>query len=215
MPVVLVDPKGSPALASTVHAHGGQVWTLDGRLPADLLDSRRWQVPELLLEGEDYSADARAYHDAADQRALWAAWALALIGEPMDLARLRGLLDRVALLGALAPFRDRDERVAEWFRRLEGQHGGIEDSGARGLDRSLGTLLDGVAIRGSLRSCPEAIRLDDVLETNGLVLFSLNAAEYPHATRKGSGMDSARGGPARPTSRDGERFAASGIAAGR
>jgi len=44
-PVVIVDPKGSPALAETVRAHGGQVWTLDGRLPADLLDPRPWQVP--------------------------------------------------------------------------------------------------------------------------------------------------------------------------
>jgi hypothetical protein len=36
VPVVIVDPKGSPALADTVRVHGGQVWTLDGRLPADL-----------------------------------------------------------------------------------------------------------------------------------------------------------------------------------
>jgi hypothetical protein len=50
-PVVIVDPKGSPALAD----HGGQVWTLDGRLAADLLDQRPWQVPDLLLEAEDYS----------------------------------------------------------------------------------------------------------------------------------------------------------------
>jgi hypothetical protein len=32
--------------------------------------------------------------------------------------------------------------------------------------------------------CPEALRLDDVMETNGLVLFSLDVADYPHATRK-------------------------------
>src|SRR5881397_3254290 len=74
-PVVVVDPKGSSALADTVRAHGGQVWTLDGKLPADLLDPRPWQVPDLLLEAEDYSAEARAYRDAAHQRALWAAWA--------------------------------------------------------------------------------------------------------------------------------------------
>src|SRR5215210_7641549 len=42
-PVVVVDPKGSPALADTVRAHGRQVWTLDGKLPADLLDPRPWQ----------------------------------------------------------------------------------------------------------------------------------------------------------------------------
>jgi hypothetical protein len=184
MPVVVVDPKGSPALASTVQAHGGVVWTLDGRIPADLLDPRPWQVPDLLLEAEEYSADARPYRDAAHQRALWAAWALALRQEPMDLVRLRTLLDRTELLRALQPHRDRDARVADWLRRLEHQHGGIEDSGARGLDRSLGTLLDGVTMRGSLRACPEALRLDDVLTTNGLVLFSLDAAEYPHATRK-------------------------------
>src|SRR6185437_8690024 len=44
--------------------------------------------------------------------------------------------------------------------------------------------LDGVAMRGSLRSCPEALRLEDALDTRGLVLFSLDVADYPHATRK-------------------------------
>src|SRR5439155_10848325 len=117
------------------------------------------------LEAEDYSPDARAYRDAAHQRVLWAAWALALRGEPMDLARLRHLLDRTELLRALEPHRGRDPRIAEWLTRLEHQRGGIEDSGARGLDRALGTLLDGVALRGSLRTCPEALRLDDVGDT--------------------------------------------------
>src|SRR5207302_6788431 len=118
------------------------------------------------------------------RRALWAAWSLALDGRPMDLADVRGLLDRQALAAALERHRGRDARIADWLERLSHQHGGIEDSGARGLDRALGTLLDGVALRGSLRSCPEALRLDDVLETNGLALFSLDAAEDPHATRK-------------------------------
>jgi hypothetical protein len=125
-----------------------------------------------------------AHRDAAHQRALWAAWALVLRGEPMDLARLRRLLDRTELLRALEPQRGRDPRIAGWLSRLHHQHGGIEDSGARGVDRSLGVLLDGVAMRGSLRACPEALRLDDVMETNGLVLFSLDVADYPHATRK-------------------------------
>jgi hypothetical protein len=76
-----------------VRAHGGQVWTLDGRLSADPLDPRPWQVPDLLLEAEDYSADARVFRDAAHQRALWAAWVVALQGAPMDLASIRRLLD--------------------------------------------------------------------------------------------------------------------------
>jgi hypothetical protein len=84
----------------------------------------------------------------------------------------------------LEPYRWRDPRVREWLERLAHQHGGIEDSGARGLDHAVGTLLDGVALRGSLLSCPEALRLDDVLATRGLALFKLDAAEYPHATRK-------------------------------
>src|SRR5438876_3988593 len=182
--VVVLDSKGSPALTDTVRAHGGQVWTLDGKLPVDLIDPRPWQVPDLLLEAEDYSPEARAYRDAAHQRALWAAWALALNDRPMDLAELRRLLDREQLLKALEPHRGRDARIVEWITRLKHQHGGIEDSGARGLDRSLGVLLDGVAMRGSLRSCPEALRLDDVVDTCGLVLFSLDVADYPHATRK-------------------------------
>src|SRR5215210_2975595 len=203
-PVVVVDPKGSPALAETVRAHGGQVWTIDGKLPADLLDPRPWQVPDLLLEAEDYSADARAYRDAAHQRALWAAWGVALQGAPMDLASVRRLLDGETLMRTLEPHRNRDPRIADWLHRLEHQRGGIEDSGARGLDRSLGTLLDSVAMRGSLRACPEALRLDDVLATNGLVLFSLDSAEYPHATRKVASWILARHGPARATTaRDG------------
>jgi hypothetical protein len=141
-------------------------------------------VPDLLLEAEDYSTEARAYRDAAHQRALWAAWALALQGQPMDLAQIRRLLDREALLRALEPHRGRDPRIGEWLQRLDHQRGGIEDSGARGLDRALGVLLDGVAMRGSLRNCPEALRLEDVLDTCGLVLFSLDVADYPHATRK-------------------------------
>jgi hypothetical protein len=184
MPVVIVDPKGSPALERTVRAHGGIVWTLDGKTPADLLDPRPWQVPDLLLEAEEYNADARAYRDAAHQRALWAAWSLTLDDKAQDLAELRRRLDRQILVGVLEQHRGRDERIADWLYRLEHQHGGVEDSGARGLDRALGTLLDGVALRGSLRSCPEALRLEDVVDTDGLVLFKLDAAEYPHATRK-------------------------------
>src|SRR5437660_6017803 len=161
LPVVVLDPKGSPALADTVRAHGGQVWTLDGRVPADLLDPRPWQVPDLLLEAEDYSADARAYRDAAHQRALWAAWSPALDGRPMDLAELRRRLDRDVLVRCLEKHRGRDTRIGDWLDRLHHQHGGIEDSGARGLDRALGILLDGPALRGSLWTCPEALRLED------------------------------------------------------
>jgi hypothetical protein len=184
VPVVIVDPKGSPALEATVRAHGGIVWTLDGTTPADLLDPQPWQVPDLLLEAEDYASDARVYRDAAHQRALWAAWSLALDGRPMDLAELRRRLDRDVLSHILELHRGRDPRIVDWLQRLEHQYGGVEDSGARGLDRALGTLLDGVALRGSLRQCPEALRLDDVIDTNGLVLFKLDAAQYPHATRK-------------------------------
>jgi hypothetical protein len=110
--------------------------------------------------------------------------ALTLQGAPMDLARLRRLLDREELIRALEPHVHRDPRIGEWPERLGHQRDGVEDSGARGLDRSLGILLDGPPMRGSLRSCPEALRLEDVLETNGLVLFSLDVADYPHATRK-------------------------------
>jgi hypothetical protein len=77
------------------------------------------------------------------------------------------LLDREQLLKALEPHRSRDARIGEWIDRLEHQRGGIEDSGARGLDRSLGVLLDGVAMRGSLRTCPEALLLVDEIGALG------------------------------------------------
>jgi hypothetical protein len=182
-PIVIVDPKGSPALAAAVRAQGGMVWRLDGSLSADLLDPRPWQVPDLLLEAEDYSPEARVFRDAAHQRALWAAWALALRGERMDLQRLRQLLERQALTDALAPFRHRDRRVSDWLDRLQ-RRDATEDAGTRDLERALGTLLDGVAMRGSLSTGPDALRLEDVLQTCGVVLFSLDVADYPHATRK-------------------------------
>jgi hypothetical protein len=185
LPIVVIDPKGSDALAATVRALGGQVWTLDGKLPADLLDPRPWQVPDLLLEAEDYSVEARVFRDAAHQRALWAAWSLALDGKPMGLAELRRRLDRDVLARCLERHRDRDPRIAEWLHRLEHQPpGGLDDSGAHDLDRAIGILLDGPALRGSLRTCPEALRLEDVIDTRGLVLFSLSEREYPQATRK-------------------------------
>src|SRR6185437_4583493 len=112
------------------------------------------------------------------------AWALALNGEPMDLARIRALLDSQALIAALEPHEHRDRRVRDWLDRLKHQQGNLEDSGARGLYRALGSLLDGPAMRGSLRTCPEALRLEDVLDTRGLVLFSLDERTYPHATCK-------------------------------
>jgi hypothetical protein len=183
MPVVVVDPKGSPALEATVRAHSGVVWTLDGRTPADLLDPRPPVVAEQLLEDEVYTGNARAYGDAAHQRALWAAWALALGHDSMNLARLRSLLDRDALLNAFEPHRWRDARVGEWVDRLQHQQP-IEEAGARDLDRVLGNLLDGVALGGSLGTGPEAIRLEDVIDTDGLVLFKLDEQQYPNATRK-------------------------------
>jgi hypothetical protein len=46
MPVVIVDPKGSPSLESAIRAHGSVAWKLGGQL--------------LLLGLEKYSAGARA-----------------------------------------------------------------------------------------------------------------------------------------------------------
>src|SRR5919202_3546573 len=117
LPIVVIDPKGSAELADMVRALGGQVWTLDGKTPADLLDPRPWQVPEQLLEAEDYTPEARAYRDAAHQRALWADWSLALDRRPMDLAELRRRLDRQVLTAALERHRGRDSRIGEWIHR--------------------------------------------------------------------------------------------------
>jgi hypothetical protein len=113
------------------------------------------QLPDLLLEAEDYAPEARAYRDAAHQRAPWAAWSLALEIKPMHLAELCRRLDRETLIRRLAPHCSRDTRIADWLDR------GIEDRGAPGLDRALGILLDGPAIRGGLRTSPEVLRLED------------------------------------------------------
>ena len=73
-------------------------------------------------------------------------------------------------------FHLRDPRIADWIQRLEHQGAGIEHGSARSLGRAQGTLLDGVAMRGSLPACAEALRLDNVLATSSLVLFKLDAA---------------------------------------
>ena len=74
---------------------------MDTRRQAARRSAGSTAAPDLLREAEDYSANARVYRDAAYQRALWAAWALALDDRPMDLTELRRLLDRAELMRAL------------------------------------------------------------------------------------------------------------------
>jgi hypothetical protein len=49
---------------------------------------------------------------------VWAAWALALNNDSMDLTNLRGLLDRIGLMRALDPHRGREPRIGDWIERL-------------------------------------------------------------------------------------------------
>jgi hypothetical protein len=70
-----------------------------------------------------------------------------------------------------------------WIASLR-HYDAVAESGARDLERALGTLLDGVAVRGSLETGSDALRLEDVLHQRGIALFSLDVADYPHATRK-------------------------------
>jgi hypothetical protein len=98
----------------------------------------------------------------------------------MDLASLRRLLDRTALLSALEPCRGRDARVDGWLERLRHKHGDIEDSGARGFERSLGRSWTAWRCADRCGRCGSR----DMLDTNPLVLFSLDAAVCPHARRK-------------------------------
>jgi len=100
-------------------------------------------VPDLLLEAEDYSADARAYRDAAHQRALWAAWRSRCAVSRWIWPNCGGGSTVKSFSGRSSRTVVRDPRIADWLLRLE-----------------------------------------DVLDTRGLVLFSLEVADYPHATRK-------------------------------
>src|SRR5207244_937249 len=96
-----------------------------------------WPVTHLVFEAKEYGAEARAYRDAAYQRALGAAWAVALSYRPMELAEVRALLDRQTLIAALERHRGRDPRIQGWIERLQHRRNDIEDRGARGLDRAL------------------------------------------------------------------------------
>jgi hypothetical protein len=69
--------------------------------------------------------------------------------------------------GGLVPGRESSaNRFGGWCERLSHQSGGIEDSGTQGLDRALGVLLDGVTLRGSLPTCPEAFSLANVMASD-------------------------------------------------
>src|SRR5579859_5576749 len=66
-------------------------------------------------------------------------------------------------------------------------------------------------MRGSLRSCPEARRLEDVLATRGLVLFSLDCPRLPGRHAQGGQLGAVRHGPpVAPTRRSDRRSAAAG-----
>ena len=93
------------------------------------------------------------------------------------------MLDKNLVIAALQHCVGRDRRIEDWLERLR-RRDAVEDSGAHDLQRALSTLLDGVAVGGSLSSGPGAVHLDQVLQQSGVLLFSLDVAEYPHATRK-------------------------------
>jgi hypothetical protein len=113
--VVIVDPKASPALEATVRSRGGKVWTLEGLLPADVLDPPTLAGAQPGCRGGGLKRLGRTYRDAAHERTLSAAWALALQGKPLDLAQLRRLLDR-------------EELRARW--RRTGAETGVSGSGS-------------------------------------------------------------------------------------
>jgi TraM recognition site of TraD and TraG len=180
-PVVLLDCKASDALRHAVAAlPHGQVFMIGGPLRWDALQGDPTALANKLLAAEEYGYEAAVYRAVAERYVQWIGFLLDAAGEPRQPQRVAELLAPKAL--------------AMLARRVGGHHGEaigqrlghlseVEKEGIAGFGARFGALVEGVAAP-NLGTGLDALVLERAIEQGEVVLFSLDAASYPHLTAK-------------------------------
>src|ERR687886_2175741 len=182
-PVIALDTKGSPELADTVWGLPGHVWQIGGPLKLDLLDPEPAILAQQLLEGEIFTDRAIVYRAIAEHAVQRAAWVLRWRNEPREPKRILALLSSPAALAAAirVSMPPNDATAERWLAELDDPSHTMREA-FQTFGERLGTLLDSPAGR-SLGAGTDALRLADVLATNGKLLVQLDP-RYGAISRK-------------------------------
>lgn len=184
-PVVIVDGKASRALRQAVEElPHGRVWSIGGPLRWDALRGDPTSLANKLLAAERYSFAAEIYRAAAERYLQWLGLVLELTGQPRHPDLVAELLVPAALARQLRGLRDGPSReVAERLAQRVADLGATEQEGIAGFAARYGMLVEGIAGR-SLGVGQGSLVLEDAIGAGQTVLFSLDAATYPHLAAK-------------------------------
>jgi hypothetical protein len=173
-PIIALDTKGSPELADTVWGLPGHVWQIGGPLKLDLLDPEPAILAQQLLEGEIFTDRAAVYRAIGEHAVQRAAHVLLWRDEPREPARILELLASPAdLAAAIRDAMPLDHAMAQrWLAELDAPSNTMREAFQTFSER-LGTLLDSPAGL-SLGAGSDALRLTDVLASNGKLLVQLD-----------------------------------------
>jgi hypothetical protein len=174
---VIIDPKGSRQLRKTVTALGGIVWTIGGEKKWSPLEEDPELMTEQLLEGE--RVDPRAPVVFREGAAL----ALAQLGQAMRRTGKRPSVTQIVEVlrdGRWADVCKRD--LGADFRPLAK----VEAEGVETFAAGLSRLMLGPAGR-CVGNGPDAFTLRQAVAERKIVLFSLDTAALPDATRRVAG----------------------------
>jgi hypothetical protein len=182
-PVIVLDAKGDAKLARTVWGKPGLVWEIGGPLKLDLLDEEPAMLAQQLLEGELFSDRGAVYRAIAEHAAQRAGQVLLWRGERPRADRILELVAspavlREAIKQAMPPG---DPKGLRWLVELDSPSSTVRE-GFQTFAARLGSLLDSPVGR-SLGTGSDAVRLHDVLASNGTLLIRLNPA-YGEISRK-------------------------------
>jgi hypothetical protein len=174
---IVIDPKGSRELRKTVAGLGGIVWTIGGKQKWSPLEDDPEVMTEQLLEGE--RVDPRAPVVFREGAAL----ALVQLGQAL---RASGKRPSVAQVVEVL----RNGKWADVCKRSLGADyhalARVEAEGVQTFAAGLARMVLGPAGR-SLGNGPEAFTIRQAVAEHRIVLFSLDTAALPDATRRVAG----------------------------
>jgi len=173
--VVILDGKGNSgpgSLQAAIHAGGGMVWTIGGGLKLDLLDKDPTVLAEQLTEAARHQGPSEVFTEAGARAIQWIGHVLRWRMQTPTLERVEELLQPGKLEAALQDFKS-EPRVRVWLDELASLSE-VETSGMATALMRVTRLLDSAA-GTSLGAGTDAVRLDDVVQSDSMLLLSANS----------------------------------------
>ena len=154
------------------------IWTIGGTTRWDPLRDDPTSVANRLIQGEWYSRDADVYRAAAERYLLWLLHALDIARLPRTPNRILEHLEPTQLLALLRTFNN--HKYANTLTANVQGLGKFEREAIAGFRARFGVVLEGIA--GP--SLGQGLAIENAIQANQAVLFSLDAASYPTLATK-------------------------------